>query len=329
MRLFVCLIGSMLLFSAVHAEEPNSSAVADPDQAIVVTQGEAAISVREVDAFAQRIPEDKRGPVFNDPHRIEDILNGLLSQQQLAAEARSLGLDQEPLIKAQMKLAAVEVLAQARLETLRAKIETTVPDVSQLAHERYIANPDQYAVPASVDVKHILIGTKDRSETEAKTIAEKLYAELMQDPSTFAAKIEKFSDDPSKSSNHGLITGATTTRVVAEFRQAAEALADIGDISPPVKTTFGYHILKLVERTPAHQRSFEEVREEMIKELENEYVAKQVQVHLAGLRGQPMDANPELVASLRLRYFDESAARALRAHYADDPVQPAPATSTE
>ena len=61
-------------------------------------------------------------------------------------------------------------------------------------------------------------------------------------------------------------------------------------------------MIKLLERKPAQQRSFAEVKDEIIKRLRDEYVEKEVRFHTDSLRNLPIDANEQAVASLRSRY---------------------------
>ena len=84
--------------------------------------------------------------------------------------------------------------------------------------------------------------------------------------------------------------------------KASKALKKPGEISPVIKTSFGLHVIELVERKEPHQRSFDEVRSEIIARISGDYVEKQIKAHTDALRNLPMDANAELVASLRDRY---------------------------
>ncbi|MDN5923443.1 MAG: peptidylprolyl isomerase [Xanthomonadales bacterium] len=269
---------------------------------VVATQGGVQVTLADVDAFSRTVPADHLAELFNSPKRIESIVRNLLAQKQLLNEAHKLKLQDKPQVAADMQQAADAVLIKARIAVLRDKVVAEVPDLSELAHERYLANPADYAVPKQVDVKHILIGTKDRSDAEAKALAVKIYKQLEADPSQYDADVEKYSDDQSKSRNQGLITNATSNKLVPEFREAADKLTKVGEIAPPVKSQFGYHIIKLVKLTPGHTSSYAEVKDAIVKELRDNYIAKKVQHHLDLVRNRSIDAVPAAVASLRNRY---------------------------
>lgn len=274
---------------------------------VVAEQGGAQVTLAQIDQFAAGIPEAQRQAIFASPQRIESIIRGMLAKAQLLAEARQLKLEDRPQVKAAMRNAADEALLKARTDALRAQVEAAAPDMTELAHERYLSHPADYSVPAKLDVKHILIGTKDRSDADAKALAEKLYAQLQKDPSQFDADIAKYSDDPSKTTNHGLIPDATSDNVVEPFRVAAGKLTKIGQLTGPVKTQYGYHILELAKLTPARQKTFDEVKGDLVKKLHDDYVDREVQNHLDGVRNRKLDANMELVESLTTRYATPAA----------------------
>lgn len=203
-----------------------------------------------------------------------------------------------------MQQAANGVLVKARIAALRKKVTASVPDLSELAHERYLADPSDYAIPKKADVEHILIGTGERSDADAKALADKLYAQLKADPSQFDADVMKYSDDASKARNHGLIKNATSKSLVREFREAAGSLTKVGDISPPIKSQFGYHIIKLVKYDPGRTRTFADVKKSILATMRSDYIDKSVQHHLDVDRNRKLKAYPAPVASLRSRYAD-------------------------
>lgn len=292
-------IPSALLLAAAFA---STVALADAPvgSTIVASQGGVSITLDDLDAFAAGIPDDKRAGFFNSPTRIENIIVQLLTQKQLAIDARTIGLDKDPMVQRRVALSDEEVLSKARMQKFRADLK--LPDFSQLAQEEFIAHKEKYLIKGRVDVKHVLIDLRTRSDEEAKKLAETVRAEAVAHPDQFDALIEKYSEDTSKTQNHGLMTGATDGKYVTEFATAAGALTKKGEISPIVKTDFGYHVLQLVERTADKKPTFAEIKDRIIASLRSDYIDKQVKAFGDEIRNRPLDANPELVASLRNRY---------------------------
>ncbi|MGB8636104.1 MAG: peptidylprolyl isomerase [Rhodanobacteraceae bacterium] len=297
------LLSALLLtFAPLTALAATPSTAATTPSTVVVSQGEVSLTLNDIDSYARTLPQDKVGAVFASPKRIEAILRNLLLTRQLAQEAKQSGLDSRSEVKAAVSLATEKALSSAQTEAMKRRAENTMPDLSELARERYMAKPEQFRIPAKVEARHILIATKDRSDADARALADKLHAQLLKDPGQFAAYVEKYSDDSSKKNNGGLIKDATSDQLVEPFRKAAAKLTRPGEISDPVRTKYGYHILKAIKITPARQRSFAEVKDQLVSQLQHDWVAKKVQNQIDDLRSEKIDANAALVASLRTRY---------------------------
>lgn len=271
-----------------------------PADTVIATQGTTKLTFGDVDAFAARIEERQRPNFFNSPKRIETLVSNLLVTRQLADEAEKAGLDKDPSVQAQIRIATEEILSKARVDQLRSTIK--LPDFDKLAKEEYIGHKEKYVLPGKLDVEHVLISTDKHGDQEAKTIAEDVRKQAVAHPDQFEALIEKYSEDPSKSVNHGLMADASSKRYLPAFSAAAQALKIPGEISPVLKTKFGYHVLKLVTRTSDTPQPFEAVKASIVDQLRTDYTTKQVSTHTDELRNAHIDAKPELIASLRDRY---------------------------
>lgn len=296
----LCLLLGISVATASHAQSQDASTSAGAPSTVVAKQGTAIVTLADVDAFAQRIPEKERPAFFDNPTRLQNMILQLLSQKQLAEEARKADLDKTAAIRSQIDMATEEVLARARMENLKTGIK--IPDFEARAHEEYIGHKDVYVVPGDLTVQHVLIGTKTRDDKDAKTLAETVAKEAKAHPDQFDALVEKYSDDDSKASNKGVMKGVSKASFVASFVDASKALKKPGDISAPVKTKYGYHVIKLVSRTPDQQQTFAQVHDRIVATLKADYVNKTVQKHVDEIRNQHIDANETLVASLRTRY---------------------------
>lgn len=304
-RSSIGIFGCVVIFayaSMAASEDLSSRSVKDTAGVIVAKQGIAVVTLADIDAFADTIPENRRAGFFNSPERIQTAIQNLLLDKQLAAEATQSGLDKQPLVKVQLQLAVDSALAKIRMQQFTKDIKQ--PDFDALAHERYISEKEKYVIPGRIDVQQILFSTNSQSEEEAKTKAEAALKEAKAHPEQFSELIEKYSDDPAKDSKHGLATDAESKEYPAEFSQAAKSLKQIGSISPVVNTQRGYYILKLNKRIPEQQQSFADVREKILAELSAQYISKQTGGHTDELRNLPIDANADVVGSLRTRYHE-------------------------
>ncbi|MBU6199712.1 MAG: peptidylprolyl isomerase [Xanthomonadaceae bacterium] len=298
----------ILLTSIVIAAACACTAALAQDQSkaplppgVVAEQGGAQVTLQDIDAFAAKIPEQNRAGFFDSPKRIESTIMGLLLQKQLAAQARAGGLEKDPLVQRRIQLATEDTLASVQLEHYKAALK--LPDFNELAHEYYLAHKSEFVAPGEVDVKHVLVSNKNRGDDEAKARIGKVEATARAHPDQFDALIAKYSDDPSVKDNHGLIKDAASGQMAAPFAKAAAELKKPGDISPIVKTEFGYHVLKLVAHKPDRQKSFDEIRDGLVQKLRKDWIDQRMVQYTGDLRGKPLDASPELVASLRVRYL--------------------------
>jgi len=293
----VCLLAT----NAALAEDKASTLPAG----VIARQGGVDVTMQDIDAFAHKLPDKDRAGFFDSPARIQSVIVSLLINRQLAAEAHSAKLDQDAMVRHEIDQAREETLARVRMDQFRKELK--LPTFEALAQEYYAVHKEEFATPAAVAVKHVLVSTKGRSDEEAKTRIGEVSATAHAHPDQFDALVEKYSDDPSKSKNHGLIEDAASTKMVAPFAKAAAALKKPGELSPIVKTDFGYHVLMLVSRAPDKQQSFAEVHDKLVAKLSQEWIEKQVQDHADNLRSQPLDANADLVASLRTRFLSPGA----------------------
>ncbi|MGH7729917.1 MAG: peptidylprolyl isomerase, partial [Candidatus Eiseniibacteriota bacterium] len=142
-----------------------------------------------------------------------------------------------------------------------------IPEAQVRRH--YDANKRLYQQQEQLKARHILFMTRDGGpevERKAKARADSLLAAIRKDGGDFAELAKRFSQEPGAPTNGGDLGWFGRGRMVKEFETAALALKP-GEISPVVKTQFGYHIIKLEDRKDAGQRPFDEVRVEVRAQL--------------------------------------------------------------
>jgi peptidyl-prolyl cis-trans isomerase D len=169
------------------------------------------------------------------------------------------------------KYVTADTVSLQYVELKAADVAATVTVTDQALHEYY----DQVAAERYQDAerrqaRHILIesGTDDAA---AKKKADQVYAKAKAGED-FARLASENSDDPGSKAQGGELGWSTRQSFVKPFADALFSMKK-GEISAPVKTQFGYHIILLEDVQPAHQRSFDEVR----AELEADYRSEQAQ----------------------------------------------------
>lgn len=141
----------------------------------------------------------------------------------------------------------------------------------------YSSALDNFRMPERVHARHILLKTDGKSDAEKKALkakAEDLIKQL-KNGADFAELAKKYSEDGSKDQG-GDLSWFTHGQMVAEFDSAAFALKP-KEISGVVTSQFGYHIIQTLEKEPAKLKPFEEVKDELAKEVRAQAVTEKMQ----------------------------------------------------
>ena len=160
-------------------------------------------------------------------------------------------------------------------------------EVSDAEVERYYhANEGRLTLPEQVRVRHILLtwkplGTQDDRATIRKQMQPIL--ERARNGEDFAALAEEFSDDYATKTAGGDTGFFKRGDMVPAFEKAAFAMQP-GEISDPVETSFGVHIIRFEERQEPHLLSFDEVREQLRDHVRQERMEAAVQEEIDQLR---------------------------------------------
>jgi len=125
------------------------------------------------------------------------------------------------------------------------------------------------------------------------------------------ALAREISEDRSAKANGGQLGWFTFGEMDPAFAKAAFALSSTGELSQPVQSSFGWHVIRLEGRRPAVQKSYEEVRDAILAELRQKYVDEQREAAVAKLRADPtIRANREAIDALVTRVDQDAVRRA-------------------
>jgi peptidyl-prolyl cis-trans isomerase D len=127
---------------------------------------------------------------------------------------------------------------------------------------QYQQNIQQYEVANRVHVEHVLLMTVGKTDAEVEEIRQKAEDVLKQAKkgAKFEDLAKKYSEDPGTKDKGGDLGWITQGQTVPEFEKTAFTL-DKGKISDLVKTQYGFHIIKVLDKETAHTKPFEEVKD--------------------------------------------------------------------
>ena len=127
----------------------------------------------------------------------------------------------------------------------------------------YEQNLQRFSTPEERRASHILIAVNnEKTDADAKKEADEIYKQLQADPSKFAQLAKSKSADPGSARQGGDLGFFQKGMMVSEFDNAVFS-GKKGDLVAPVKTQFGYHIIKIVDVKPAQAKPLKEVRAEI------------------------------------------------------------------
>jgi foldase protein PrsA len=186
--------------------------------------------------------------------RMKQILTQVGGQKKLDKLLKQQNVTQAQLqeqLKAQMLQDAVQKKVYADIKVSDADLQKYYNDP---------ANKSQFNVPESVDARHILVKTKAQ--------ADKVRALLAADntDANWKKVAKQYSTDPGSKNNGGSLGSFPKGRMVKPFENVAFALK-VNEISQPVKTQFGYHVIEVTKKIPGTTKTFEQAKSTIEQQL--------------------------------------------------------------
>jgi peptidyl-prolyl cis-trans isomerase C len=212
-----------------------------PPDTVVAIVNDKKVTRADVIASAQSLPaeyQSKLDAIF------PALIDRLVDLTLLAEQGRKENLQDDPEVKARIEQVTNQLIQEVLIRRYLQKMMTE--DAIKARYEKFVAEqPAQTEIRAS----HILVAT----EEEAKEIIKQL-----EGGADFAAIAKEKSTDPSAKQNGGDLGYFTTGEMVPEFSQAVFAMEKGDSSKAPVKSQFGWHVIKVVDKRPKVPPSLEE-----------------------------------------------------------------------
>ena len=187
--------------------------------------------------------------------------------------------------------------AEMRLDAITA--EVAADEAGLKAY--YEANKSRYTEEEKRRASHILIKVADAAhEAEARKKAEDLLAQLKAGKD-FATLARQYSEDPGSKAAGGDLGWADRSSYVKPFADALYALK-VGELSPPVRTQFGYHIIRLDDVRPGQAKTLESARAEIEADYRRQRASELYGDRLEALQQSLEDGSARDIASLAARF---------------------------
>ncbi|RVU30316.1 peptidylprolyl isomerase [Neptunomonas marina] len=282
-----------------------SHSVSANDVVLTAPNG-VTITEKDIENYVEdRVPLDKRAGYFASPKSMKELVESLFVVRSAALEGRKVAELKHDLVEWQAAVHKDRLTMAYYLDYI-AEQRLSKVNWDETARDVYRAEKSSFVVPEAVNASHILVSLDGRSEEQALARAEEAL-NLLKEGKSFKAIAVDYSDDPSVAKNFGNLGWFSRGRMVKPFEDAVFSAAQPGLLSSPVKTDFGYHVIRVDDFQVAKERSFEDVKDEIIDNLKTEIAKKAREEKLIAIRStSDLKLNTELMEdihqSLRERY---------------------------
>jgi peptidyl-prolyl cis-trans isomerase C len=245
---------------------------------ILATVGGMAITDADVDKFLMSLGQ--RGAGYNTPEGRAMVLEELIDTKLLLLDAKRNLIEGEAEFRARLAEIKDKLLVNYAAEKVL-KTAKTPRDEELLAY--YNENTEKFVTGESVNANHILVDTEER--------ALEIYEEISSGKKSFEDAAKEYSSCPS-SQQGGSLGDFGRGQMVPEFDSAVFSMS-VGEVtSAPVKTQFGYHLIKLNSKNESETAPFEAVKESIRTALTQENQKKAYESKINQLKIMyPVDKN--------------------------------------
>jgi peptidyl-prolyl cis-trans isomerase C len=259
-NLAVALVAGSLAVGAAMAQEKSSKKAAAASGGSHIVVNGVTIPQARIDAMNKELDAANQP---KGPEREAAVKEELINREVLAQAAKARGIDKNPDVQQQMEMARQAVLIRALFEQETKQHPITDADLEKQYNEfKSSMGQNEYKV------SHILVD----NEAEAKSIID----QLKKNPNDFAKIAKEKSKDPGSKDNGGDLDWGPAARYVKPFADAVQSQKK-GEISAaPVKTDFGYHIIRVDDVRPLKVPEFKDLKEQFKQRAQQQQIQKLV-----------------------------------------------------
>ena len=223
----------------------------DMNSKILAKVDNTVITEADVDATIAALGQ--RGEAYNNPQGRKAVLEQLINKNLLLCDAKKNLYEYDPKFKAELAKIKDEMLANFAIEKAIAGVKVTDDEVKKF----YDEHKAELVGGETVDASHILVDTAEK--------ANEILASIKEGKATFEDAAKEHSSCPSKEKG-GNLGEFGKGQMVPEFDNAVFAM-EVGEITGPVQTQFGYHLIKLNKKNEAKEIPFEEIKPRLMQKV--------------------------------------------------------------
>ncbi len=230
------------------------------DEDVLAELGDMKITSDDLEAAISLYPEIHRKRLNTDFASRKRILQDLVMNTILSKQAKESGFDKNEEIQKQLEYVKNTFIAKKYMDDILFK-GVEIDDIA--AKSYYENNKKNFTMPERVRAKHILIKVRkdaSKDEIDEKKTKIKGLLEKIKGGEKFEDLARKFSEDVKTKMKGGDLGFFPKGRMAPEFDKAVFSL-NKGEVSDPVKTKFGFHIIKVEDKKPASIIPFDKIKQ--------------------------------------------------------------------
>ena len=254
-------------------------------QDIVGKMGTVELTASELKPILDAQPPEARRQLASDPKQLDRLVENELVRKAVLAEARQKGWDKRPELQPMIERARDQVIVGSYVSNV-ARPADGYPSVEEV-NQFYEDNKTQLQAPSQYQLAQIFLpapaGTDKARADEAEKKIKELSAKLAKAPGEFAKLAKENSAHKESAEKGGEIGWVGEDQMVAEIRNVATKL-NKGDITPPVKSAAGWHLIRLIDKKPPSLRPLANVRANLVAAMRQRKMQEGERVYLEALR---------------------------------------------
>ena len=235
---------------------------------VVGKMGNVEIKTSEMLRLIDAQPPEVRRQITSGLTGLDRLARSELVRQSLLAEARSKGWEKKPDVAFVMERAKEDALLQVYMSDV-ARPPAGYPSEDDVK-KAYEANKGAFALPVQYNLAQIFLAVPENADKQIAAAAQKKAADLATKARgkgvDFAQLAKDNSDHKDTAPKGGDLGWLPETQMLPEIRAAAEKM-EKGEVSLPIRTTTGWHIVKLIDKKPPSTRPLSEVRDAIVGQM--------------------------------------------------------------
>lgn len=264
MRLMV-MRRSALVRAALALALACISHAASAQQEVMATMGNQQVRAVELKRLIDALTPDARKRLATDLGALDRLVREELVRQTILTEARQQGWDKKPDVQLLMDRAREQALLQAYVNSL-ARPAASYPSEDEIKGY-YEASKASVTVPAEYQLSQIFISSPESADKTAAAAAQKKATELagrvQKSPADFGKIAKASSEHKDSAAKGGDLGWVPENQLIPEVRIAVARMIK-GEVSAPIRSTSGWHIVRLADRKPSVVRPLSEVRDQIV-----------------------------------------------------------------